>query len=455
MPWHKDIGSVAQTLGAVPPADSGAIITGVSTDTRTLQPGDLFVALKGPNFDGSEFVAPAFERGAAAAISTQPSDAGPTIVVEDTLAALQAIAAAHRNAHDARVIAITGSCGKTSVKDYISALLETRYNVISTQGNLNNEIGCPLTLLRIDDDTDIAIVEMGANHKGEIARLCELARPDESLITMIAPAHLEGFGSIDDVAEAKGEIAAGLNEGGVFYANLDDQRCKKIASQHSGEVVGIGEGGAVYLRNCAPAGDGDGLILDIVPVGTLQLPLATPALATNVLISVATGLRHGIEDFEGPLRAVMQSRGRIKRTIVGPYTVLDDSYNANPASMRAAIDALSRLAQAPKIAALGEMLELGSDAARYHRELGKQAGAAGISILIAKGPNANETIEGARTSGVEFAEAIEDHAEIARAIREHAADGGSVLVKGSRGMRMEGVIEALRSQLGITECCTS
>src|SRR5690606_11767586 len=200
----------------------------VSTDTRTLAPGQVFFALSGENFDGNRFVGEAFAKGAAAAVVREAAGDGPCLVVPDPLKALQAFAAYHRNRYPIPLFALTGSCGKTGVKDLTAAVLGSRWNVVKTPGNLNNDIGCPLSLLRIDEKTDMAVIEMGANHAGEIAELCRIARPTESAITLVAPAHLEGFGTVENVARAKAEIVEGLPGDGTFYVNADNPWCVKI-----------------------------------------------------------------------------------------------------------------------------------------------------------------------------------------------------------------------------------
>ncbi len=450
MSWQKTTNAIARILDAEVVGED-RMIKGVSTDTRTIKHGDLFFALSGPNFDANDFVSDAFAKGATAAVAQRANEVGPVLCVPDSLAALQTLAAAHRREYDIPLTAITGSSGKTSVKDYTAALLETKYQVVKTAGNLNNEIGCPLTLLQIDDDTEHAVIEMGANHGGEIARLCEIALPTESLITMVAPAHLEGFGSIDDVMHAKGEIAQGLRGEGTFYVNMDDPRCVAVGNSYSGPKVFVGGSGDVYLRDWNADASGE-LHLDIAPIGTIRLPLPSPKLVNNVLFAVAIGLRHGIEDFEGPIRSAITNHGRIKQISVGSYTILDDSYNANPASMAVAIDALSRMPQGPKAAVFGDMLEMGTDAARYHREVGEQVGTAGISTLFVRGEHGRDTIMGARANGVRVTEHIERHEEIAEALMAAMPDGGAVLVKGSRGMRMERVIDAIRNQIEKDEC---
>jgi UDP-N-acetylmuramoyl-tripeptide--D-alanyl-D-alanine ligase len=266
---------------------------------------------------------------------------------------------------------------------------------------------------------------------------------------MVAPAHLEGFGSIERVAQAKGEIAEALPANGIFYVNEDDARCRDMGERYWGRKVRFGTESQdtgrldVALRHAAFAADSE-LELDIAPIGRLRLPLAIRAHANNVLLSVAIGLQHGIEEFEAPLRAACAGAARFKVCSVGPLTILDDTYNANPASMAAALQALAeRPGNGQRIAALGAMLELGDQATALHADLGETAAKAGVSHLFMRGPNACDTIAAARAAQLPHAEVVEDHQAIAAAIHQAARPGDTVLVKGSRGMRMEKVIEAL------------
>lgn len=455
MAWTYTLQEIAGMAGGrVEPAAAGGVtVSAVSTDTRTLTPGALFVALKGERFDGNDFVPQAFSAGAGAALGTQASDSGPTVVVPDALRGLQSFAAAHRARHTMPLLALTGSCGKTSTKDMVAHLLSSRLRVVKTQGNLNNEIGCPMSLLQLDSETQFAVIEMGANHMGEIASLCELAKPTEAVITLIAPAHLEGFGSVENVARAKGEIIGQLGVGGVFYVNADDARCLSLAERFEGQCVYVGRADApvacdVTLQRAHFTAPGE-MELEIAPVGTLRLPLACRAHVGNVLLAVAIGLRHGITEFEGPLREACAKASRFKVRTIGPLTVVDDTYNANPASMAASLEALAEWpGGGARFAALGDMLELGASAGRLHEEIGALCAALGIGHVFARGEHACDIIRGTRQRGVVHAETIEDPRTLAQAIHAVAAPGDLLLVKGSRGMRMERVIEALAELYG-------
>lgn len=444
MNWSYSLDNLARKINAHLPGDSTRF-GAVSTDTRTLREGDVYFALSGENFDGHDFVEEATEKGASAVVVVEEHPGSLSLVVPDPLEALQQFAGFHRRQYDIPLIAITGSCGKTMAKDLTAALLATKYNVVKTQGNLNNEIGCPLSLFQLNSGTEMAVFELGANHAGEIANLCRLARPSESAITMIAPSHLEGFGSVASVAKAKAEIVEALPEDGTFYVNVDDSRCVAIAEQFEGQKIAYGGRGDVVLESCDFDEHGE-MRLRIHPIGELRLPLAARAHAMNVVLAVAIALRHGVAEFEGPLREACASLTRFRISTIGPIEVIDDTYNANPASVEAALEALmERPGGGVRMAALGEMLELGDESRALHEQMGQGAGRAGVSRLFCKGPSAAIVAKAAEAAGVSRAEVFEDPEDIAHEVYDCAQSGDVLLVKGSRGMRMERVIDSLRS----------
>ncbi len=441
MSWTYTLDDLAWAIAARIP-DVHETFQRISTDTRTIEPGDVFFALSGANFDGNRFVGDAFAKGACAAVTTTQHPDGTCLLVPDPLAALQQFASHHRSRHQIPILALTGSCGKTSSKDMIAAVLATKHSVVKTQGNLNNDIGCPLSLLSIDATASMAVIEMGANHMGEIASLCRIARPTEAAITMIAPAHLEGFGSVENVAKAKGEIVEALAADGVFYVNTDDPRCVKIADAFDGKKIGFGSNGSVRAKSARFVAPCE-MELDIDPVGRMTLPLACRAHVSNVLLAIAVGLEHGVTEFETPLREAALASSRFKVLKAGPLTIIDDSYNANPASMASSLQALVEWpGPGARMAALGDMLELGEAAASLHRELGALAQSLGVTHLFAKGPHACDTIAGAEA--IPVAQAFDEPRALAQAIHDLAQPGDLLLVKGSRSMRMEQVIDALR-----------
>ncbi|MBI1317776.1 MAG: UDP-N-acetylmuramoyl-tripeptide--D-alanyl-D-alanine ligase [Candidatus Hydrogenedens sp.] len=449
MSWKYDLETIAEAVGGVHRGENRKV-DGVSTDTRALQPGRLFFALKGENFDANTLLDQAFANGASAVVTSRFDAPGPSIVAADPLVALQRFARWHRSQFEIPVIAITGSCGKTTTKDYIAALLATKYRVVKTQGNLNNDIGVPLSLLRLVPGTEAAVIEMGANHIGEIASLCRMAQPTDSAITMVGAAHIEGFGSIERVAAAKSEIASGLGPNGVFYVNNDDPWCRRVGIQYAGSKVQFGREGDVVLRSCE-ARPGQDMLLDIEPVGRLSLPLPSPAHASNVVLACAIALRHGVTEFQEPLSEACRQSSRFKVFQLGGLEVIDDTYNANPPSMRAALDALVLRGGGRKMAALGDMFELGDMAESGHAEVGAHAGGHGLSHVFTLGAHAGRMADAARAAGAADARAMESHEAIAEAVLEAAQPGDVLLVKGSRGMKMEKVIEAMRSLLGVPQ----
>ncbi|NUM56080.1 MAG: UDP-N-acetylmuramoyl-tripeptide--D-alanyl-D-alanine ligase [Candidatus Hydrogenedentes bacterium] len=443
MGWTYTVEELAHAVGSHA-AGNATPFSRVSTDTRTIQPGDVFFALKGEKFDANAFVRDAFSKGACAVVATQPNAAGVCLVVPDTQAALQSFAGFHRARYSPIVFAITGSCGKTTSKDMIAAVLATRLRIVKTQGNLNNEIGCPLSLLQIDGNTQAAIIEMGAAKRGNIAELCAFTKPGESAITLIAPAHLEGFGSIENIADTKGEIAEALPPEGIFYVNTGNEWCARVAERVACRKILYGHRGDVVLKSYHMEDDGEA-VLDIEPVGKLRLPLPSREHASNVLLAIAVGLQHGITEFEGPLRAVCADPARFKKLRIGALDVIDDTYNASPASMAAALRGLAeRPRGGARIAALGDMLELGPTSDQLHAQIGTLTGTLGLAHVFALGERASAMISAARDAGVPHAEVLPDHAAVARAILDVARPDDVLLVKGSRGMRMERVIEQLK-----------
>jgi len=442
-------------IGAPPPA-----LEGVSTDTRTLGPGSLFVALRGERFDGHDYLGEAAAKGAAAAAvaEARAGDASPLprLAVADTLAALGAIARLHRRRFPIPVVAVTGSNGKTTTREMIAEILATRGKVLRTEGNLNNEVGVPLTLLGLDPSHTSAVIEMGMSHPGEIARLAAIALPQIGVVTLAAPAHLEGLGTVDAVADAKAELYQGLPEGGIAVANADDARMLRRAQASGRRMLTFsaskGRRGDVVVLEVVSQGD-DGLRF-VLGVGNREVGVHIPALvgahnAANAAAAAAAAIALGCTDREiaRGLAAVRPVGRRLRLTgLPSGVRLLDDCYNANPASMSAALGTLAGLAAGPglrPVAVLGDMLELGPLEAEAHRALGAEAARAGVKVLATFGPRTALTAEAARAAGL-AAFHTEDPDALVRWARETVAPGDVLLVKGSRGMRLERLVEALR-----------
>ena len=421
--------------------------SGVSTDTRTIGDGELFFALQGPNFDGRDYVGTAMEQGAAAAVVTRYTrDDIAQIKVDDAKAALGRFGAAWRDEQDAVVVGVTGSNGKTTLKELIASCLSRQAPTLATHGNLNNDIGMPLMLSRIDASHRYAVLEMGANHAGEIAYLVSLASPEIVVITNAGAAHLEGFGSIEGVARAKGEILQNERRPRVAVLNADDRYYdywSSLVMDVRSISFGFDDSADVRAAGIVPAATVTDFTLHVAGKTTpVSLPLAGVHNVRNACAAaaVAHALEIDLDDIRAGLEAVSPVGGRLQplRAIHGA-TLFDDSYNANPLSVVAAAEFLATLPGESWLV-LGDMKELGDDAAALHREVGEAVRASGVSRLFAYGDLASNSVEGFGEHARWFAslETLVD--EICDAL---SADV-NVLVKGSRSMRMERVVDALR-----------
>lgn len=424
-----------------------ASFTAVSTDTRSLRKGDLFVALQGPNFDGNRFVTQAKAQGACAAlVSAQVTDELPTLRVADTRIALGQLGAWNRAQSRAKVLALTGSQGKTTVKEMTAAILAQRGSVLYTQGNLNNDIGAPLTLLQINAEHDFAVIELGANHKGEIAYTAALTRPDIALVNNVAATHVEGFGSLQGVAEGKAELWQGLGSDGIAVVNRDDPN---VAARAPASVrqVGISAAGAASASYRVSDVQGDGLsgsrFMLHTPVGNCEVAINVPGRhnVANALAAAALALEAGagLQDVKQGLGAAHAVKGRLnilkgKRGAV----IIDDSYNASPSSFRAAIDVLAAL-PGLRVVVAGDMGELGSEQDSAHRALGEYAACKGIDIFFGIGVLTAQAVVAFGDKGVHAA----DRDKLASHLLELLGPGVNVLVKGSRSAGMERVVKQL------------
>jgi len=435
---------------------AGRSVNGVSTDTRTIQPGNLFVALRGERFDGGAFVTQALAKGALAAVVSPDFPTGnhpdvPFLVVDDPLAALGELAALHRAKFSIPVLGIGGSNGKTTTKEMVAAVLRTRYRVLCTAGNLNNQIGVPQTLFGLTAKHDVAVLELGTNHPGEIAYLCGIARPTHGLITNIGSEHLEFFGDLDGVEREEGALFAALGRG-TAIVNTDDRR---VVRQARGIRRTIGYGFASRGARVR----GRGLRLDaggcatfgVLKAGTrrpIPITLSVPGKhsATNALAAAAVGVAFGVPGrkiAEALLRFAPVGK-RMETLVVGGVTVLNDTYNANPDSMAAALETLAGVKAAGKrIAVLADMLELGPASIEAHRRLGDEITRARVDCLLTYGERAKAVHETAKAG---FAVHYDQKNMLAEYLAELVSPGDVVLVKGSRGMKMEDVIEFLRQR---------
>jgi UDP-N-acetylmuramoyl-tripeptide--D-alanyl-D-alanine ligase len=432
------------------------------TDSREVRRGDLFVALKGERFDGHEFVNDAIQRGALGAIVQERSgrapaqwdgrSAPPVFMVPDTLAAYQRLAAYHRGRFRIPLVAVTGSNGKTTTKDMVATVLAERGSVLKTEGNFNNRIGVPHTLLRLTSRHEAAVVEMGVDRKGQTTRLCEIARPTIGLITNIGPDHLEFFGSLEASAQAKAELLDLLPADGAVVLNRDDGYFDDLTSRARCRVVSFGLSDGDQVRATHAATDPRrgmrfrlmlpreirGRFAELPAYGTHNLSNALAAAAVgHVLDMSGAAIARGLGRFK-PAR--MRSQVMVWRGI----RIINDCYNANPVSMQAAVRLLTELAAGRRsVAVLGDMLELGPESPALHRAVGRDVAERGVSLLIACGALGRGFAEGALAAGMASSRirAVPDSLACAEILKDEVRAGDVVLVKGSRGMKMERAIE--------------
>ena len=416
-------------------------ITGVTTDSRRVAPGDLFVALQGERFDGHDFLQAVAEAGAVAAVVSRDVDSPLALLqVADTQRALGQLGAFNRSLCSAPLIAITGSAGKTTAKNLIAAVLSRRGPVLATQGNLNNEIGVPLTLLQLAPEHVFAVIEMGACRQGDVAWLCELARPN-----IAVPAHLEGFGSLEGVASAKGEIYAGLEGTGIAIVNADQPWAARWRTRAAGATVldyGLEQAAAISAHSIQSRGAQGVTFVASTPAGEAPVRLQLPGRhnVSNALAAVAVGLACDLSlvDITAGLASVAPVQGRGARVAgLGGSVLIDDSYNANPGSVRAAIDVLAAC-PGRRTLVLGAMLELGAGSEQLHHEVWAYARERGIDRMIAVGPALLGAVE--QLGGEWFA----DCEAASAALRADLGQDDTVLIKGSRGVAMERLLANLR-----------
>jgi UDP-N-acetylmuramoyl-tripeptide--D-alanyl-D-alanine ligase len=437
--------------GSLSSEDRTVVIDKISTDSRTLKLGQLFVALRGENFDGHNFVqAAAKKRAAGAIVESNWAEKVPAnfalIRVKDTLQAYQTLAANYRKSLSLKVVAITGSNGKTTTKDFTAAVLARRFRVTKTEGNFNNHVGLPRTILEATAQDEIAVWEIGMNHPGEVAALARLSVPDVAMITNIGVAHIEFMGSREAIAEQKGALVEAVSADGTVILNADDPFTKRIAARARAKVILAGTtAGTIRAGEVSQTENGtDFTILEGAHRCRAQLPVPGLHMVQNALLAVVAGRVFGLslEDCAAGLIAAPLAKARLQIKEIGGVEFIDDSYNANPDSMKAALRTLVELpADGKRIAVLGEMKELGSQSEQGHREVGETAAAFGIDRLIAIGNVAAAIAEAAEHAGLKNSAVVRSTSEAVELLREIAAPGDLILIKGSRAARTEQVIE--------------
>ncbi|OGT77743.1 MAG: hypothetical protein A3G71_07165 [Gammaproteobacteria bacterium RIFCSPLOWO2_12_FULL_38_14] len=441
-----------QTCLRQPIQHKNILFNNVSIDSRTLQSGALFIAIRGANFDGHDLLNKAIEKGATAAIvSHAVTSSIPLIIVPDTIKALGQLAQLWRQTFTLPLIAVTGSCGKTTTKSILANILSQKGASLATTGTLNNEIGVPLTLLQLKKTHQFAVIELGANHPGEISYVASLAKPTIALITTIAPVHLEGFGSLEDVAKAKSEIYDALSDEGVAILNHDDtfyDFFKKQNQHRKYFTFGLTKKNNVYASDIVMTAEGFPKFNLHYGNDTtsITLPLLGKHNVTNALAAAcaALSLEIALTDVKKGLESIIPEKKRMNRyTAFNQATLFDDTYNANPTAFLAALDFLTHQ-PGNKILVVGDMGELGSDAVYYHEQLGKQAKNKGIHCLLALGPLSAYTVNA--FGNEKTAKHFENKIELIAYLKKHLTPKDTVLIKGSRSTKMEEVVEALKGE---------
>jgi UDP-N-acetylmuramoyl-tripeptide--D-alanyl-D-alanine ligase len=450
------------TGGNLIQGEGNTFFQGVSTDSRTVAEGDLFIALKGPRFDGHHFALEALGKKAGGVLIEEDKGGDirwngdrskAVIAVKDTLFALGDIARDWRRKQGIPVVALTGSNGKTTTKEMIAACLETTFPVLKTKGNLNNLIGVPLTLLTLTEKERVGVIEMGTNVPGEIRRLTEIAEPDVGLITNIQKVHLEGLGSLERLKEEKGELFRRMRGNGTILVNQDDPRVMELASHYPGQRITFGtehpaEVMAKEIRLQGAGGTSFTLILEGEAM-EIHLPLLGRHFVPDALSAVAIACLFGVE-MQQIKEALENFRPFPMRMEVVPLkggtTLINDAYNANPSSTELALETLAEAkGKGRAIAVLGDMLELGSFAREAHEEIGKKVSELLIDFLLALGEEASTVVQSAVRHGfpMNSARIVENHSEVISLLREMIQEGDWILVKGSRRMGMEKIVEGL------------
>lgn len=444
-------------------ADAGGLMAlGYSIDSRTVGAGELFFAVRGERHDGHDFVAAAMERGAVGAVVSRARVAGlpdaalaaPLLIAEDPLFALQALAAHMRRQWGRRVVAVTGSAGKTTTKEAVAAALGAKFKVLKSRGNLNNAFGLPLELLRLEDEHEIAVIEMGMNHPGEIAALARIASPDWGVITNVGTAHIESFADGQaGIAHAKFELVEALPENGVVFLNCDDAYVSQFGRDFAGRAVYFGVGPCADPQLLEATEDLGGLHLRLRAgerEGQLTLKLLGGHNAANALAGLAVALEAGV-DLDAAVKALEslaagEKRGEIIE--IDGATILNDCYNSNPEALRSMISTLAaRPAEGRRILVAGEMLEQGEHGPALHAGCGRAAAEAGLDLVVGVRGNAEHLAAAACKGGV-AALFLPDAEAAGRWLRRNLQAGDVVLVKGSRGVRLERAIEAVRRSSG-------
>ncbi len=449
------LSKIAEFLGATNHGE--AVAEGYSIDSRTIGPGQLFFAVKGERLDGHDYVKAALERGAVAAVVRTDQlqrykEHIRLLAVEDTLTALQMLATTVRRLWGKPLIGVTGSAGKTTTKEAIAHVLASQFHVLKSEGNFNNHFGLPLMLLKLEPEHDLAVIEMGMSHAGEIRALAKIAQPEIGVVTNVAPVHLEFFDSLAGIARAKYELIESLPANGTAVLNADDEYVSQFGRGFAGRVITYGrhataDVGAENVRSCGA----DGTEFDVITTGGREhatLPLVGEHNVLNALAAVSVGLARGMKlaDAAAALASLVPTDKRGQVLQLGNITVINDCYNSNPKALNAMVDALAGMKAARRIVVAGEMLELGPAGENLHRESGRHVAEKKIDVLIGIRGLAQALVDGAKQAGTraEFLATPEEAGEwLARETRE----GDVVLLKASRGVKLEKALETWKARI--------
>ena len=451
---------IAEFTGATGDFEGRATALGYSIDSRTIHPGELFFAVKGERFDGHDFVEQAMNAGAVGAVVRKDHSPGyparsGLLAVDDTLVALQTLATAVRKLWGKVAIGITGSMGKTTTKEAIAHLLSVRHRVHRTKGNFNNHFGLPLGLLTLEPEYDLSVIEMGMSHAGEIAALARIARPNEGVVTTVAPVHLEFFDSLAGIARAKYELIESLPAHGTAVLNADDEYVSQFGRDFKGKVIlfGLKATADVRAENIQVIGP-EGTRFDLICQG-LRHPVHSPLLGQhnvyNVLAAAAVAMEHGVTASEIaaalPTLKAADKRGQVIQ--VDNVAVLYDCYNSSPKALMAAVDTLAAMPAQRRIVVAGEMLELGSTAEQLHRECGEYIAGKKLDFLLGVRGLAEPMVEAATGAGMR-AEFVATPEEAGNWLARETQDGDVVLLKASRGVKLEKALETWQHKKGLS-----
>ena len=450
------LGRISEFIGAAGEVDAGAIATGYSIDSRTIAPGELFFAVKGERLDGHDFVDAALAAGSVAAVVQREQAARygenyRLLAVADPLAALQRLGTAVRRLWGKKLVAVTGSTGKTTTKEAIAQVLQTCFRVLKSEGNLNNHFGLPLQLLRLEPEHEIAVMEIGMNHAGEIRALAEIAHHDVAVVTNVGPVHLEFFDSVAAIARAKYELIETLHAGGTAVLNADDEYVSQFGRDFHGKVLtfGIHRPADVRAEDVRERGL-EGSAFDLIAGScrqSIRLPLLGLHNVYNALAAATVGMDAGVSPSEvaEALAALASQDKRGELMQVAGATVINDCYNSNPKALEAMVSSFARLPARRRIVVAGEMLELGPSGPDLHRQCGTSMARSGIDVLLGVRGAARQMVDGALEAGM-AAEFVETPQQAGEWLAREVLPGDAVLLKASRGVKLEGALEVWRAR---------